>query len=122
MSGRSNQPRFEIPYTGLVLDFGLVTTTVIVVWPRPMSPAQSAPRKCGQAPRDSFIQAFCRDLGGMFDTLDVAADDSASPKRRMSLVVLDRYVAKPIDHRGLSRGNLDPFGAVELNLPVEFFR
>ena len=45
-----------------------------------------------------------------------------TPRVRMSLVVLDRYVAKPIDHRGLRRAKLDPFGAVELNLFVELFR
>jgi len=47
---------------------------------------------------------------------------AVTPRVRMSLVVLDRYVSEPIDHRGLGRAKLDPFGAVELNLFVELFR
>jgi hypothetical protein len=53
----------------------------MVVWPWPMSPAHSAPRKAAQAACHSFVQAFSGDIDAVLDAIDVATADSATPER-----------------------------------------
>jgi hypothetical protein len=62
----------------VLLDFRPLDTTVILVKPvtRPIRSTEGC-----QATRDGLVEALGGDFSSMLDALDVATDNSASPKR-----------------------------------------